>query len=111
MSAVVRRATPNEREVLRAVLTAYLFEFDGQTTPYRYFDAYWSEPERVPFFIEADGEIAGFCLVRLRGRDWTIAEFTVVPGRRRNGVGREAVTAISESALAAGASYVEATVH
>lgn len=111
MDTLIRRATPDERDLLRELLTAYLIEFDGQTTPYRYFDAYWSEPERLPFLIESDGEIVGFCLIRLRGPDWTIAEFTVVPERRRRGIGRVAVAAIRDIASNSGASFVEATVH
>jgi len=50
-------------------------------------------------------------LVRLRDLDWTIAEFTVVPERRRNGFGRLAIEAVREHAVSAGASYIEASVH
>jgi ribosomal protein S18 acetylase RimI-like enzyme len=110
VGTLIRRATPDERDVLSQMLAAYLFEFDGQTKPYRYFEAYWSQHDRVPFFIEADGEIAGFCLVRLRAGAWTIAEFTVVPESRRKGVGRRAVVALSDSARGDGAAYIEATV-
>jgi predicted acetyltransferase len=110
MHTRLRRVDPDERDSLRELLAAYLLEFDGQTTPYRYFDEYWSDPQRLPFFIEVDGKIAGFCLVRRRGLDWTLAEFTVIPESRRNGIGRLAVAAIRESAVTAGASYVEATV-
>jgi predicted acetyltransferase len=111
MDTRLRRVAQDERDPLRELLTAYLLEFDGQTTPYRYFDEYWSEPERVPLFIEVDGKIAGFCFIRRHGLDWMIAEFTVVPEWRRKGIGRLAVAAIRESAVTAGASYVEATVH
>lgn len=110
MDAVLRRADAGERELLRRLLAEYLFEFDGQTTPYRYFDAYWDEDNRLPFLIEAEAQVVGFCLIRVRGRDWTIAEFAVNPEKRRNGVGRTAVEAVVEQADAAGASYVEATV-
>jgi hypothetical protein len=51
----VRAADPDDREVLRQLLSDYLLEFDGRTEPYPYFDAYWGEPERLPFLIEADG--------------------------------------------------------
>ena len=54
--------------------------------------------------------MVGFCLVRVRGRDWTIAEFAVIPEQRRNGVGRAAVEAVVVRADGAGANYVEATV-
>jgi len=111
MAVVLRRADSGARDLLRRLLAEYLFEFDGQTAPYRYFDDYWAEPDRLPFLIEADGEVVGFCLIRLRGRDWTVAEFTVIPEKRRQGVGREAVVAVLEEAGLTGASYVEAAVH
>jgi predicted acetyltransferase len=111
MDTRIRRVAEDERDGLRELLTAYLVEFDGQTTPYQYFDDYWSDPERVPFFIEADGQIVGFCLIRLRALEWTIAEFTVVSERRRNGIGRLAIEAVRADASSAGASYIEATVH
>jgi predicted acetyltransferase len=111
MHVVLRRAVSKDRDLLRRLVAEYLFEFDGQTVPYRYFDAYWAEPDRLPFLIEAEAEVVGFCLVRLRGRDWTIAEFTVIPGKRREGIGREAVMAVLEEAGLTGATYVEATIH
>ena len=107
----LRAAGPGDREVLRGLLADYLFEFDGETGPYPYFDAYWSEPERLPFVIEDGGEVAGLCLVRVRDGGWSIAEFYVVPGRRRGGVGRAAVEAIVTLASGAGAGHLEAKVH
>jgi ribosomal protein S18 acetylase RimI-like enzyme len=110
MSVVLRQAALAEQDLLRRLLAAYLFEFDGQTEPYRYLAAYWVEPERLPFLIESEGEIAGLALVRVRGREWTIAEFSVIPEMRRKGVGSKAVAAVVQRADAAGARYVEATV-
>ena len=107
----IRRAAPAERELLRRLLADYLFEFDGRTEPYPYFDAYWTEPERLPFLIEADGEIVGLCLVRIRDEGWSIAEFSIVPDRRRAGIGRAAVDGVAEAARAAGGAYLEAKVH
>jgi GNAT superfamily N-acetyltransferase len=107
----VRPADPGDRELLRQLLFDYLLEFDGRTEPYPYFDAYWSEPARLPFLIEADGEAAGLCLVRVRDGNWSIAEFYVTPDRRRTGVGRAAVEAVAAFASGAGAAYLEAKVH
>ena len=63
----------NKQQVLRQLLEFNAYEFsrfdqaslglDG-TYGYRYFDAYWSEVGRVPFFILAGDELAGFALVR-----------------------------------------------
>lgn len=61
--------------------------------------------------IEADGELAGFCLIRVGDDGWSIAEFSVVPGQRRTGVGRAAVSIVIERASAAAARYLEAKVH
>jgi [ribosomal protein S18]-alanine N-acetyltransferase len=108
----LRVAHVDDREMLGELLADYLFEFDGRTEPYPYFDAYWSEPERLPFLIEADdGVVVGFCLIRVRGDGWSIAEFSVLPEERRAGVGRAAVEAIVERAREAGATYLEAKVH
>lgn len=108
---MLRPAGPSDREPLRQLLADYLFEFDGETEPYPYFDAYWSEPERLPFLIEDGEEVVGLCLVRVRDGGWSIAEFYVVPDRRRGGVGRAAVAAIAGLARSAGAAHLEAKVH
>ncbi len=107
----LRAAEPADRELLRQLLADYLYEFDGRTAPYSYFDAYWEEPERLPFLIERDGEIVGFCLIRILGDCWHIAEFSVVPAKRRGGVGRLTVDELAEKARAAGATELEAKVH
>ena len=109
--AVLRVATSDDRELLRQLLTDYLYEFDSRTEPYPYFDAYWEEPERLPFLIDADGETAGFCLIRIVEDGWHIAEFSVRPEKRRDGIGGGAVNDLSERARAAGATYLEAIVN
>jgi len=107
----LRDAGLEDRELLRRLLADYLFEFDGRTEPYPYFDAYWADPERLPFLIEVDSEVAGLCLIRVRDAGWSIAEFSVVPARRRAGVGRAAVDVVAKRARAAGAAHLEAKVH
>ena len=68
---------------------------DG-TFPYLHLDAYWVDEWRKPFLMTADGEVAGFALVRTKsvvtGADGItdMAEFFVVRGLRRHGVGRAA---------------------
>ena len=107
----MRPAELGDRELLRRLLFDYLYEFDGRTEPYPYFDAYWREPERLPFLLEDDGETVGLCLVRVRDGGWSIAEFYVLPASRRAGVGRAAVEAVAERARSAGATHLEAKVH
>ena len=111
MPVTLREATRDDRERLRGLLAEYLFEFDGRTEPYPYLDAYWEEPERLPFLIEVDGEVAGLCLIRRRDGGWSIAEFAVLADRRRGGVGRAAVDALAARARSDGAAYLEAKIH
>ncbi len=54
--------------------------------PYRYFDAYWQEPDRWPF--DSKQAIAGFALVRKRDDcAFEMAEFCIRPEHRRSGIG------------------------
>lgn len=63
---------------------------------YEHLHLYWEEPGRHPFLIKAGGRLAGFVLVR-RGSGvsgdagvWDVAEFFVLRGLRRLGVGKRA---------------------
>lgn len=63
---------------------------------YEHLHLYWEEQGRHPFIINADERPAGFALVR-RGSEisddagvWDMAEFFVVRGLRRRGVGTRA---------------------
>ncbi len=111
VAASLREAKVEDRGELGLLLADYLFEFDGRTERYPYLDAYWEEPERLPFLIETDGEIVGLCLIRRRGEGWSIAEFSVIPSRRRSGVGAAAVEELAVRARSEGATYLEAKVH
>jgi len=56
--------------------------------PYRYFDRYWQEPNRWPFWIKSLGRRAGFALVRKRDDGvFDMAEFYIRPENRRGGIG------------------------
>lgn len=107
----LRVADLDDRARVERLLADYLFEFDGRTEPYPYLNAYWQEPERVPFLIESDDEAAGVCLIRRRGDGWNIAEFSVIPSLRRAGVGRAAVEELAVRARSERADYLEAKVH
>jgi GNAT superfamily N-acetyltransferase len=111
VNVTLREATLEERDELGRMLADYLFEFDGRTGPYPYLDAYWRESERLPFLIETGGGSVGLCLIRVRDGGWEIAEFTVVPGRRRDGIGRAAVEVLARLARDAGATHLLAKVH
>lgn len=60
---------------------------------YRDLPLYWNEPCRHPFLVSVDGKLAGLILVK-RGSEvsgdetvWDVAEFFVLRGYRRRGIG------------------------
>ena len=119
---VLARVNAEERQALRAQLSDYLGEFaemegvevetaDDGTPVYRWFDHYWRDEHRLPFFIEAAGTAVGFCLIRVMDDGWNVAEFAICRERRREGLGRAAVGAIASAAEKAGASHLRADVH
>jgi ribosomal protein S18 acetylase RimI-like enzyme len=103
VAVTLREAQLDDRDQLHRLLADYLFEFDGRAEAYPYLDAYWVDPERLPFLVEVDGKVVGLCLVRRRDGGWSIAEFTVLAERRRGGVGRAAVDALAARARSDGA--------
>jgi predicted acetyltransferase len=55
---------------------------------YKSLPLYWSEPDRHPFLVRVDGKLAGLVLVKRGSRDcWDMAEFFVLRGYRRDGIG------------------------
>lgn len=93
-----------QKGILRRLLQFYLYDFsaidpenirmgaDGEF-PYRYLDHYWAPDEgdeRHPYFIRADGDVAGFALVRKVNGVFVMAEFFVMRRFRREGVGARA---------------------
>jgi predicted acetyltransferase len=102
MSIQVNPASMIERPVLRQLLELYQYdfsEFDGSDIgplglyDYPYLDHYWVEPERSPFLVRVNGNLAGFALVArynyLTGlKDtWVLAEFFVMRKYRFQGIG------------------------
>ena len=101
------RVPPQDKAALKDFLAPYLIAHAdlvdperkyGDPTAYEYFDLYWVEPERAPFWVIADGQPAGFVLVNEwspsgRGTERSIAEFYVRPELRRRGLGLAAALA------------------
>jgi len=101
----VTPAASADRLTIGNLLQLYLHDFsevltrapdrDG-TFPYPHLDAYWTDEWRKPFLIPADDDVAGFALVRAKSAVTgssgvtDMAEFFVVRGLRRHGVGRAA---------------------
>ena len=77
----------------------FAFAADGRFAPYPYMDAYWSEPDRWPLLIRANGEPAGFALVNTHSHrggtvERNMGEFWVARKHRRGGVGGAALRQI-----------------
>jgi predicted acetyltransferase len=92
----------DDKEVLRRLIEFYDYDFsellgwdvnEHGTFGYRYFDQYWTDPDRHPLFIRVDGRLAGFALVRA-GQPHDMAEFFVMRKYRRVGIGTEAARSI-----------------
>ena len=102
MNIEVTPATVNERPILRHLMELYQYDFsefdDADLSPlglydYPYLDHYWVEPERSPFLVRVDGNLAGFVLVArynyLTGHKdtWVMAEFFIMRKYRHLGIG------------------------
>lgn len=98
-----------QKSVLVRMLELYSYDFsefsDNDINEYGYFgykyiDDYWNEEGRYPFFIRADGKLAGLVLVRSccqyndLPNPHNIAEFFVMKKYRKKGVGRTAAVRI-----------------
>ena len=98
----VAPARPEQEAILFSLLELYAHDFsefhdvaigaDGKFG-YKALPLYWSEPGRFPFLVFAEGKLAGFALVK-RGSEfsgneavWDMAEFFVLRGYRRQGIG------------------------
>jgi len=106
MNIELRRAEIQDREILANLLEKYIYEFSQYKNSdvnrlglfgYPHLDLYWTEADRHPYFIDVDGNIAGFVLVgnfpEAKGTetDFCIAEFCVLYKYRRGGVGKKAL--------------------
>ncbi len=105
MNVELIEAMPADEQALGNLLELYQYDFTEYTDEdvgadgrfgYRYLDAYFTEPGRISFLIRADGQLAGFALVRraksaVDDRDvFDMAEFFVLRKYRHRGVGAEA---------------------
>ena len=103
MNVELVEVNETEKSVLRQIMELYAYdfsEFDGADVNehglygYTYFDYYWTEESRHPFFIRVDGKLAGFvlineyCYVVKEPGTKSIAEFFVMRKYRRKGIGK-----------------------
>lgn len=109
MEVEVLPASPAQEPILANLLELYAHDFsefvelqlgaDGRFG-YEPLPLYWKDSRRHPFLITADGVLAGFVFVH-RGSQisvdaevWDVAEFFIVRGFRRLGLGTKAAQEI-----------------
>lgn len=112
MTVALVRALETDRSILENLLHLYVHDFSeilGMTPSeegrfeYPALPLYWKEPGRTAYFIRSGSSLAGFALVsrgsRISGDPdvLDIAEFFVVRGVRRRGVGRASAHALFRS--------------
>lgn len=100
---------PEQKSVFIQMMELYSYDFSefshNDINEYGYFgypyiDSYWSDKGRYPFFIRADGKLAGLVLVRScceynnLSDPHNIAEFFVMKKYRHKGVGKTAALKI-----------------
>jgi len=109
-AVTLERATSDAGPLLSNLLELYVHDLSeifpvelGRDGRFGYGDLvlYWSEPEkRHAFLIERGGNVAGFALATLGSpatenpTDLDVAEFFVLRGHRRSGIGRQAAMAL-----------------
>ncbi len=109
MKVKLKKVHPEDKEVLYRLLELYQYDFSQFDLRdlnshglygYKYFDHYWTEEGRHPFFITVDDQLAGFVLVSdfcylcEPGEANSISEFFVMKKYRRKGVGSAAATEV-----------------
>jgi predicted acetyltransferase len=108
----LRPATREDEPLLANLLELYAHDFsefselkigsDGRFG-YEQLPLYWKEAGRFPFLVIANGSVAGFVLVQQGSRIsiapeiWDIAEFFILRGYRRAGVGLRAAHCVWRS--------------
>ena len=104
-------ATAEQAPILANLLELYCYDFSELIDlkidalgrfGYAQLPLYWTEANRFPFLIQVDGHWAGFALVckgsQLSGDKtiWDMAEFFILRGYRRSGIGRQAAHQVWE---------------
>jgi predicted acetyltransferase len=89
-------ATQDQEPILANLIELYAHDFsefqhlelgaDGRFG-YKQLPLYWSEPNRLPFLVKADGNLAGLVLLTRYADTWDMTEFFIVRGQRRHGIG------------------------
>jgi len=101
-SIEVISASPEQAPILANLIELYAHDFSEFVNleldangrfGYEALPLYWKEPDRHPFLVKVNGHWAGFVFVckgsRVSGDEdiWDMAEFFIVRGHRRSGIG------------------------
>ena len=100
----------HEKEILRNLLEKYDYEFSQydqrDVNPlglygYDYFDCYWTEEGRYPFFIKVNGQLAGFAMIGnymeiFESAQYSMSEFFIMYKYRKSGAGSYAAYKLFE---------------
>jgi predicted acetyltransferase len=102
-------ATADQEPILANLLELYIYDFsellefhvdEGGRFGYPPLALYWKEAGRHPFLIKTNDHWAGFALVRQGSQlsadkqVWDMAEFFVLRGHRRHGIGLQAAAEV-----------------
>ena len=102
MNIEVQPASLEDKTILRNLMELYAYdftEFDQCDVDahglfgYNHLDHYWTEPDRYPFLVRAEGKLAGLVLVRTLDESEanpvrSIAEFFILRKYRQQGIGK-----------------------
>lgn len=104
MNIEIRSVEIKEKEILRKMLEEYEREISPESNgEYKYFDSYWENDNRWPFFIIVDKEIAGFvlvnehCLVNTGAKN--MSEFYIKKEYRKQRIGLQAAFIVFDKFL------------
>jgi predicted acetyltransferase len=101
MEVTVEKIGEDQKQVLAEMLKAMKHLDDDAA--YEHLDDYWTNADYVPYFIRADGEIAGFVLLNKyfwilppEKTNYGVAEIYVKPDFRLKGIARSGMFRIFE---------------
>jgi predicted acetyltransferase len=101
MDVAVERINEDKKQVLADMLKVMKQFEDG--TEYKHLDDYWTNADYIPYFIIADGAIAGFVLLDKyfwilprETNNYGVAEIYIEPDFRLKGIARRAMFRIFE---------------
>ncbi len=104
MNVTISEVPYERKEVLARLIEMYEHELSEYTQDdvdsegqygYTYFDSYWKEKKRFPYFIKVNNQLAGFILVcdysyiKQLSNKRMMAEFFVMKKYRRLGIGKK----------------------